>query len=343
MRIGIDLGGTKTEIICLHASNGKELYRKRVPSPQGSYKDSLENLVRLVGEAEQELGQKGTLGIGIPGCTSRETGLIKNSNSTWLIGTPLIQDLSVRLDREVRVENDANCLAVSEATDGAGEGSEVVFAVIIGTGCGAGIVVNGRAVSGLNGLGGEWGHNPLPLQKSLRSANLDALDFFDGENNPEDIVAQIYKNKDPISYFVDDPNLIEAPGPQCYCGKKGCIEKWISGTGFKDDYVRVTGEAISAHDIVARAAEGEAKAVAALERYQDRLARSLAGVIDILDPDVIVLGGGMSNVSSLYDMVPKLWNKYIFSDTVRTQLRPAKHGDSSGVRGAAWLWEREAD
>ncbi|MDY0029684.1 MAG: ROK family protein [Pseudobdellovibrionaceae bacterium] len=342
MRIGIDLGGTKTEIICLHAVNGKELFRKRVPSPQGSYEATLDNLERLVGEAEQELGQTGTVGIGIPGCVSSESGTVKNSNSIWINGMPLQKDLSARLGREIKIENDANCLALSEATDGAGEGYPVVFAVIIGTGCGSGIVVHGHPVSGLNGLGGEWGHNPLPFPRSYQSDALATSEFFDDGKSEEEIISHIYLHKDPIVYSVNDLRLVEAPGPLCYCGKRGCLEKWISGTGFKEDFARVNGEEISTHDIVAFAKEGEIKAREALERYSDRLARALAGVINILDPDIIVLGGGMSNVSSLYKDVPLLWDKYIFSDTVRTKLLPARHGDSSGVRGAAWLWGRDA-
>lgn len=342
MRIGIDLGGTKTEIICLHAGNGKELFRKRVPSPQGSYEGTLDNLVRLIDEAESELKQKGTIGIGIPGCVSNETGTVKNSNSIWINGKPLQKDLSARLGREVRIENDANCLAVSEATDGAGEGQPVVFAVIIGTGCGSGIVVHGKPVSGLNGLGGEWGHNPLPFPRIYSEDLSSGPAYFDEGKREDEIVSHIYRHKDPISYYVDSPRLAEAPGPLCYCGKRGCLEKWISGTGFKEDYARVNGEEISTHDIVSLAKEGEAKSRAALDRYSDRLARALASVINILDPDVIVLGGGMSNVSSLYKDVPLLWDKYIFSDSVRTKLLPARHGDSSGVRGAAWLWGRDA-
>ncbi len=345
MRIGIDLGGTKTEIICLHASNGKELYRKRVPSPQNIYKDTLENITRLVLEAEAELGQTGTVGIGIPGTVSRTTGLVKNANSTWLNGQPLDQDLATKLGRPVKIENDANCLALSEATDGAAEGHGTVFAIIIGTGCGGGLVVNGSPISGLNGIGGEWGHNPLPLARVfLPSQEISDkhTNFFDGGQDPAKKISHIYKHKEPISYFVHDPVLAEFPGHQCYCGKRGCIEKWISGPAFKADYARVTGEDISTHDIVSLAQKGEIKALAALDRYFDRFARSVAGVINIFDPDIIVVGGGMSNVSALYEQVPQIWEKYIFSDNVDTKLVPARFGDSSGVRGAAWLWGRDA-
>lgn len=339
MRIGIDLGGTKTEIICLNADNGKELYRKRVPSPQGSYSETISNMARLVDEAERELGQKGTLGIGIPGTVSGVTGLVKNSNSVWLNGRPLDKDMSAATGRAVRVENDANCLAVSEAADGAGTGAKVLFAVIIGTGCGGGVVVDGQPVSGLNGIGGEWGHNPLPFPLMYTDDSTPSYAFFDKQDDPRSIVSDIYKHKAAINYSVEDVRLSEYPGPQCYCGKRGCLEKWISGTGFKEDFVRVTGLDWSTHDIVAAAGKGDETALAALNRYYDRLARALAGVIDIIDPDIIVLGGGMSNVSSIYSEVPKIWDKYVFSDTVATKLVPAKYGDSSGVRGAAWLWK----
>ncbi|OIN85601.1 MAG: fructokinase [Alphaproteobacteria bacterium CG1_02_46_17] len=345
MRIGIDLGGTKTEIICLHSGNGKELYRKRVPSPQNIYEDTLDNIVRLIGEAEKEMGQTGTVGIGIPGTVSGATGLVKNANSTWLNGCPLNQDLAARLNRLVRIENDANCLALSEATDGAGEGYNSVFAIIVGTGCGGGLVVDGKPISGLNGIGGEWGHNPLPLPKVfLPSEEIAAkhFNFFDHGDDPTQRISHIYRHKENISYFVHDSVLAEFPGHQCYCGKRGCIEKWISGPAFKADYFRVTGEDLSTHDIVAAAQTGEAKALAALDRYYDRFARSAAGVIDIFDPDIIVVGGGMSNVANLYEQVPRIWDKYIFSDRVDTKIVPARFGDSSGVRGAAWLWGRDA-
>jgi fructokinase len=339
MRIGIDLGGTKTEIICLNANNGKELYRKRVPTPQNDYVETIKNMARLVDDAEKELGQKGTLGVGIPGTVSSVTGLVKNANSVWLNGNPLDKDLEEATFRLVRVENDANCLAVSEATDGSGAGKRVVFAIIVGTGCGAGIVVDGKPLSGLNGIGGEWAHNPLPFPLAYAENSKPSFDLFDSGIDTQSIISKTYAHKDSLNYFTNDPKLAEFPGPQCYCGKRGCIEKWISGVGFKTDYNHVTGENLSTHDIVAAAGKGDPKASAALQRYFDRFARAVSGVIDIIDPDIIVVGGGMSNVDSLYTEVPKIWEKYIFSDTVDTQIVKAKFGDSSGVRGAAWLWQ----
>ncbi len=337
MRIGIDLGGTKTEIICLHAGNGKELYRQRVPTPKNDYKATVKNIAHLVTEAEKILGQTGTVGIGIPGTVSSVTGKVKNANSTWLNGQPLDKDIAALLKRPVRVENDANCFAVSEATDGAAAGIKTVFGVIIGTGCGAGMVVNGKSIVGINGIGGEWGHNPLPFPR-LHLADPGALyDHFDKGEDREHVVNPTYKNKARPDYITDDPAWNEYPGEQCYCGKRGCIETWISGTGFKNDYRRVYGEEKSTHDIIALAEQGDDKAVATLARYTDRLARCLGGVINIFDPDIVVLGGGMSNVASLYKDVPAIWERYIFSDTVETRLVPPRHGDSSGVRGAAWL------
>ena len=342
MRIGIDFGGTKTEIICLNADNGKELYRQRVPSPQNDYKATVKNMAGLVLAAEKTLKQKGTVGVGIPGTVSSVTGLVKNANSTWLNGNPLDKDLEKALGRPVRVENDANCFAVSEATDGAGAGKRVVFGVIIGTGCGAGVVVEGKSLVGLNGIGGEWGHNPLPFPRA-HSADYDKMvRHFDKGENRDAIISKTYAKKARPEYFAKDWSWNEFPGEQCYCGKRGCIETWISGTGFKKDYARVTGEDLSTHDIIANALEGEKKAVAALDRYIDRLARALSGIIDVIDPDVIVLGGGMSNVMRLYKDTPKIWDRYIFSDTCHTKIAPPRHGDSSGVRGAAWLWGREA-
>ena len=343
MRIGIDLGGTKTEIICLNETNGKELYRKRVPTPHGDYPETIKNMARLVEEAEKELGQKGTLGVGIPGTVSTVTGLVKNANSVWLNGNPLDKDLAALTSRDVKVENDANCLAVSEATDGAGAGQKTVFAIIIGTGCGAGVVVNGKPVSGINGIGGEWAHNPLPFPLVYTPDPSVHFNRFDGARDPQSVISDTYAFKykrehGQMNYFTSDITYAEYPGPQCYCGKRGCIERWISGVAFKEDYNRVTGQDLSTHDIVAAAQKGEVDAQAALDRYFDRFARSVAGVIDIIDPDVIVVGGGMSNVSDLYTVVPKIWEKYIFSDTVETKIVPAKFGDSSGVRGAAWLW-----
>jgi fructokinase len=270
----------------------------------------------------------GTVGVGIPGAISRETGLVKNANSTWIIGKPLDKDLQAALNRPVRVENDANCLAVSEATDGAGAGHQVLFAAILGTGCGAGIAVNGKPLGGINGIGGEWGHNPLPYPV-VYGESTKAFEKAPG-------VTDTLNN-----YFTMDESVSEYPGPLCYCGRRGCMETWVSGTGFKNDYARVTGKELSTHDIIAAAKAGEAKASAALNRYIDRVARGLAGVINILDPDIMVLGGGMSNVDSLYTDLPEQWKKYIFSDTVNTVLKPARHGDSSGVRGAAWLWQKD--
>lgn len=337
MRIGIDLGGTKTEIICLNADNGKEIYRQRVPSPVGDYDATVKNIVQLVTLAESTLGEKGTLGIGIPGTISPATGLVKNANSTWLNGHPLDKDLEKALGRPVKIQNDANCFAVSEAVDGAGAGSSVVFGVIIGTGCGAGISVNGQAVTGLNGLGGEWGHNPLPAPRFFTEDTRPYMDHFT-KSHEQVATTEIYRHKPPVDFFADSWESNELPGPACYCGRRGCIETWLSGTGFRNDHIRVTGEMVSTHDIIAAANQGNPAAVASLNRYVDRMARCLGHIINILDPDVIVLGGGMSNVSQLYEMVPRIWEKYIFTDTCSTPLRPPRHGDSSGVRGAAWLW-----
>ncbi|MBF0409344.1 MAG: ROK family protein [Candidatus Riflebacteria bacterium] len=298
MRLGIDLGGTKTEIIALN-DNGKEIYRKRVNTESGSYEGIVSTIAGLVTEAESVLGKTGSVGVGIPGTISSKTGCVKNANTNALNGHPLDRDLSQILKREVRCMNDANCLALSEAVDGAGAGYNVVFAVILGTGCGSGIAVGGKHLAGHNLVAGEWGHNPLPWMK-------------------------------PDEY----------PGPACWCGKKSCIEKWISGKGFEEDYSRTTenSSVVTSEQIVAMARKGEKSAQAALDRYIDRLARSLAHVINILDPDIIVLGGGMSNVTELYEMVPKQLFSSVFGQEVQTQIVKSKHGDSSGVRGAAWLW-----
>ncbi|WP_374239799.1 ROK family protein [Zoogloea sp.] len=296
LRIGIDLGGTKIEVIALGAA-GQELARHRVPTPQGDYAATLAAVVGLVERVERETGRRGTVGVGTPGALSRVRGLIKNANSTCLIGEPLKDDLQALLGREVRVANDANCFALSEAVDGAGRGAQVVFGVILGTGVGAGIVVNGRALDGANGIAGEWGHNPLPL-----------------------------------------PAGDDLPLPACYCGRAGCIETYLSGPGLAMDHARCSGELARPEGIVAGAAEGDPACEASLARYEQRLARALAGVINILDPDVIVLGGGLSNVERLYETVPSLWRPHVFSDHVATRLVQARHGDSSGVRGAAWLW-----
>lgn len=296
MRIGIDLGGTKIEIIALDEA-GAVLARRRIPTPRDDYPQTVAAIARLVRETEAELGCVGSVGIGIPGALSPATGLVKNANSIWLIGRPFDRDLSDALDRPVRLANDANCFAVSEAIDGAAQGAEVVFGVIVGTGTGGGVVVRGLPLQGANAIGGEWGHNPLPW-----------------------------------------PEGGELPGPRCYCGKQGCIETWLSGPGFARLFAAETGRSLTASEIAVAAANGDGAARAALTRYADRMARALASVINILDPDVIVLGGGMSNVASLYEEVPRLWSRYVFSDRVDTRLVPARHGDSSGVRGAAWLW-----
>ena len=284
MRIGVDLGGTKIEAIALDGA--REVFRKRIPTPRGDYAATLRAVADLVGE----IGE-GTVGVGIPGALSRVTGLVKNANSTWLIGKPLREDLEDALGREVRLENDANCFALSEAVDGAGKGAAVVFGVILGTGVGGGVVVHGRLWSGPNAIAGEWGHNPLP-----------------------------------------SPTPGDLPLPACYCGRAGCIETYLSGPGLSRDHAQATGANLSAQDIVSL--QGESVA-----RYEERLARSLASVINVLDPDVIVLGGGMSNVRRLYTEVPRLWGPYVFSDQVATRLARNAHGDSSGVRGAAWLWD----
>ena len=295
LRFGIDLGGTKIEIIALDAI-GRELRRRRVCTPRDDYHATLRAIADLVRTEEVALGERGTVGIGTPGAISPATGLLRNSNSTWLNGRPLLHDLIQLLDRDVRIDNDANCFALSEATDGAGAGHRVVFGVILGTGVGAGIVVDGRLLSGPNRIAGEWGHNPLPWAR-------------------------------------DD----ERPGPACYCGKRGCIETFLCGPALTRDHAERTGLALSAEEIVAAAASGEACCLASLERYEERLARALAHVINILDPDVIVLGGGMSNIPRWCETVPRLWREWIFSDRVDTPLLRNLHGDSSGVRGAAWL------
>jgi fructokinase len=286
LRIGIDLGGTKIEGLALDHT-GRELRRKRVPTPRGDYAATVGAVAKLVKELEE--GERGSVGVGIPGALSRVTSLVKNANSTWLIGRPLKADLEDALERPVRLENDANCFALSEAVDGAGKDARVVFGVILGTGVGGGIVVDRSVLVGVNAIAGEWGHNPLPL-----------------------------------------PSAADLPLPACYCGRAGCIETYLSGPGLSRDYERATGERLSPEAI---------SALPFFDRYEERLARSLAGVINVLDPDVIVLGGGMSNVERLYTEVPRLWGRYVFSDRVATRLARNAHGDSSGVRGAAWLWE----
>ena len=296
IRIGVDLGGTKIEAIAL-AANGTTLVRRRVPTPLDDYDATIDAIVTIVDGLEQEIGARGTVGLGTPGAVSPATGRIKNSNSTWLLDRPLAEDLAARLARPVRLDNDANCFALSEATDGGGRGAKVVFGVILGTGTGGGIVVDGRPLVGANAIGGEWGHNPLPW-----------------------------------------PESDERPGPPCYCGRRGCLETFLSGPALSRDYAAATGERRDPPAIAAAAGAGDAGAEAALRRYEDRLARGLASVINVVDPDIIVLGGGMSNIDRLYDQVPRLWAPYVFSDRVDTRLVRPAHGDSSGVRGAAWLW-----
>jgi fructokinase len=296
IRVGIDLGGTKIEAVALDGS-GHTLAQRRVRTPAGDYAATVRAVADLVHAVERELGASGTVGIGTPGAISPATGLLKNSNSTCLNGRPLDADLAAALGRPVRLANDANCFALSEAMDGAGAGAEVVFGVIIGTGTGGGIVVNRRCLRGPNAIAGEWGHNPLPWPR-------------------------------------DD----ERPGPGCYCGKTGCIETFLSGPGVARDHLAATGQALAPEEVVGRAAQGDPGATATLSRYHDRLARALASVINVLDPDVIVLGGGLSNIADLYAAVPQRWGRYAFSDQVSTPLRPARYGDASGVRGAAWLW-----
>jgi fructokinase len=296
IRIGIDLGGTKIEAIAL-GKEGETLVRRRVGTPRGDYDATIEAIIDMVSGIEEETSRGATVGIGIPGAIAPGQGVVKNANSVWLNGQPLLEDLQGRLSRPVRLENDANCFALSEAVDGAGAGASVVFGVIVGTGTGGGIVVEGRCLTGPNAIAGEWGHNPLPW-----------------------------------------PGPEELPGPECYCGMNGCIETFLSGPGMARDHRTVAGEDLSSVEIVDRAISGDEAARATIRRYEERMARSLAGIINVLDPDVIVLGGGLSNLESLYTNVPRLWEVFVFSDSVHTRLLPPVHGDSSGVRGAAWLW-----
>jgi fructokinase len=293
--MGIDLGGTKIAAVVL-GSAGEVRWSTRIPTPRGNYAATVTAIVGLVREAEAAAGEPLSVGVGIPGAASRATGLIKNANSTWLIGMPFKRDLEHALGREVRLANDANCLVVSEAADGAAAGASVVFGVILGTGTGGGVVVNGTLLEGANAIAGEWGHNPLP--------------------------------------WPDDD---ERPGEGCYCGRSGCIETWLSGPALARDYARRGGEVVVAEEVVARAERGQAPAVETLARWERRLAKSLATVINLLDPDVIVVGGGLSQLPGIYDRVPGLWTFWVFSDVVTTRLVPAAHGPASGVRGAAWL------
>ncbi len=295
LRFGVDLGGTKIEIIAL-GPDGRERLRRRIATPQEDYRAILAAVAGLVREAEAEMNDTGSVGIGTPGSISRATGLLRGSNSICLNGKPIRTDLEGLLGRTVQITNDANCFALSEATDGGGAGAEVVFGVILGTGVGAGIAVRGRVLTGPNAIAGEWGHNPLPWPR-------------------------------------DD----ERPGPPCFCGHTGCIETLLSGPGLERDHLEVTGERLISLDIAARASAGDSACEASMRRYEERLARSLAHVINILDPDTIVLGGGMSNIDRLYRSIPELWTSWVFSDRVDTNLVRHVHGDSSGVRGAAWL------
>jgi predicted NBD/HSP70 family sugar kinase len=298
MRFGIDLGGTKIEIVAL-AKSGDIITRNRVSTPAGNYKATVDALVSLVEQTENDIGQQGSVGIGIPGALSLATGLVKNANSTALNGQPLKQELEQRLSREIRMTNDANCFALSEAIDGAGAGCATVFGVILGTGVGGGLVVDGQVLAGVNAIAGEWGHNPLPSPK-------------------------------------DD----ERPGPGCYCGRPNCIESWLSGPSFARSYQRAGGEDILPVKIMEAVRAGDETANACFDAYIDRLARALASMINIFDPEAVVLGGGMSNVQEIYERVPQVWEPHIFSDRIDTRLLPNKHGDSSGVRGAAWLWNK---
>ena len=299
IRLGIDLGGTKIEIIALDPQ-GNTLLRRRIDTPQNDYRATLSAMVRLVVDVEGELGYAGSIGIGTPGAISPATGLLKNSNSVCLNGRPLREDIERLLGRPVRIANDANCFALSEAIDGAASNAQVVFGVIVGTGTGAGVVVDRQVLTGPNAIAGEWGHNPLPW-----------------------------------------PDAKELPGPACYCGRQGCLETWLSGPGMVRDHQLVSDAVLSTHEIVDRAQAGDEDCLATLQRYESRLARGLAHVINILDPDVIVLGGGMSNIQRLYETIPELWKAWVFSDHVATRLVPPRFGDSSGVRGAACLWEKK--
>ncbi len=300
MRIGVDLGGTKIETLAL---DGQGVARGgfRRASPREDYQATLTTIAEMVAETERQAGGgPGRVGIGMPGTISPATGLVKNANSTWLNGRPFHEDLARALGRPLRLANDANCFAISEATDGAGAGAAIVFGVILGTGVGGGIVIGGQLLGGADGIAGEWGHNPLPWPR-------------------------------------DD----ERPGPACYCGRAGCIETWLSGPGLSRDHAAHGGEEMAAVDIVAAAAAGTAAAEASLARYEGRLGRALAHVVNILDPHAIVLGGGMSKIARLYDRLPGLLAPYVFSDRVATRILAPRHGDASGVRGAAWLWRPE--
>jgi fructokinase len=298
MQIGIDLGGTKTEAIGLEGSRLVAARRRVATLPH--YMGTLDSIARLVDAIEADAGCTGSVGVGIPGTVSRTTGLVKNANSTWLNGRPLLSDLEARLGRPVRAANDANCFTLSESIDGAGQGFETVFGIILGTGVGGGISIRQRIHEGPNQIAGEWGHNPLP-------------------------------------WMTEEE---QAAAPACYCGKRGCVETFLSGPGFERDYALLSGARRSSQDIVRAASDGDPHAVRALERYNDRIARALAAVINVLDPDAVILGGGMSNLPDLPSIVAGALSEYVFSDSVTTQVLVNAHGDSSGVRGAAWLWSR---
>jgi fructokinase len=297
IRIGIDLGGNKIEGIALDSA-GQELFRYRVPTPRGDYRETIVSVRDLVARLEEQLGQTATVGIGMPGAVSQANGLIKNANSTCLNGQPFVDDMSRALSRQVRVANDANCFALSEATDGAGAGHRMVFGVILGTGVGGGIVLDQKPWIGRNAIAGEWGHNDLPRRTE------------------------------------DD-----LPPPACYCGRAGCIESYLSGPGIVADHLRTTGQAVDARVIERLARSGDGAAARTMARFYTRLAKALGGVINLLDPDVIVVGGGLSNIDDIYYEVPALLPRYVFSDIVTTPVVENRHGDSSGVRGAAWLWQ----
>jgi fructokinase len=296
VRIGVDLGGTKIEIVALSA-DGSEVVRRRSATPAGDYGGTVAAVASLVSSVEEEVGQRATVGVGSPGAIVPSTGLLRNSNSVVLNGTPLQRDIESALRREIRIANDANCFALSEAVDGAGAGESVVFGVILGTGVGGGIVVGRKVLPGRNNVAGEWGHNPLPWADAA-----------------------------------------EQPGPRCYCGKRGCIETFLSGPGFAADFTKRTGRERSAIEIATAGERGDREACDALAAYEDRLARGLAHVVNLIDPGIIVLGGGLSNIARLYENVPELIQRYTISAPVDVRLVPAAHGDSSGVRGAAWLW-----
>jgi fructokinase len=299
VRLGIDLGGTKIEIIAL--DKGREVLRARVATPQSAYEDTIHTMRDLVRSAEKSLGRRGSVGVAIPGTVSPVTGLVKNANSTRLIGHPLDRDLGAALNRPVRVANDANCFVLSEASDGAAAGADIVFGIIVGTGCGGGICVGGRVLTGAHAITGEWGHNPLPSP------------------TPQEV----------------------AISPRCYCGRIGCIESWISGTGLRADYARRARRNLTGDEIAAHAAAGDAMAAAVMEDFYDRFARSVAGIVNILDPDAIVIGGGLSNIDALYSELPPRVESYAFTPEGSTRIVKNMYGDSSGVRGAAWLWSED--